>query len=72
MKYTKTVTIQTEQQFDSLHIGQWFKLGYSGAIGQYLGKTRTGADAVRYGKFGKQNAKRNKLMRQWAKSNGAK
>lgn len=72
MKYTKTVTIQTEQQLDNLHIGQWFKLGYSGAIGQYLGKTRAGVDAVRYGKFGKQNAQRNKLMRQWAKSNGAK
>ncbi len=72
MKYTKTVIIQTVQQFDTLQIGQWFKLGNNGESGQYFGFTPAGTDVVRYGKFGKQNAQRNKLMRKWAKSNGAK
>jgi hypothetical protein len=72
MRYTKTVIIHSKQGFDSLHIGQWFQLGKHGMKGQYLGKTRAGVDACRYGKFSTMNAVRNMLVRSWAKQNGAR
>lgn len=72
MRYTKTVTIQSIQQLDSLQAGQWFKLGDYGNPGQYMGKTRAGVDVVRHGKFSKASAKRNNLQRAYAKSHGAK
>jgi hypothetical protein len=72
-KYTKTVVIHSPLQLDSLHIGQWFKFGDTGQRGQYLGTTLSGSDACVYqNKFCKANAKRVKLIRKWAKSNGAK
>ena len=33
-KYIKTVTVYNEQQFDSMHPGQWFKWN-NGARGQW-------------------------------------
>jgi len=76
-KYTKTVIIFSPLCFDALQVGNWFK--WAGAPdagrGQWLGKTRAGVDAVRYqqDKFGKlSDTTRNKLVRAWAKQNGAK
>ena len=63
MKYTKTVTISSETQLRSLRIGQWFKYGHTGHKGQFLGKDKAGKPVVRMGKFGKENAIRNKLLR---------
>lgn len=77
MKYTKTVIISTNREFDSLHPGQWFQWAGAdgnGAGGQWYGKTRAGADAVRHqqGKWGKlSDTKRAALVRQWAKQHGA-
>lgn len=72
MRYIKTVTIHHVQQLDTLHIGQWFRMGEHGKPAQYLGTTRAGADITRHGKFNKQNAQRNKLLRGYAKAHGAK
>lgn len=66
MRYTSTITLNNVMDLDTLHIGQWFKLGENGEKAQYLGKTRAGVDVARYGKFSKENAKRNKLQRQFA------
>lgn len=77
-RYTKTVTVYSPLCFDALHVGQWFQwagASGNGSRGQWLGKTRSGADAVRYqtGNFGKMaDTKRNHLMRKWAVQNGAK
>lgn len=72
-KYQKTIVIYSAVELDSMHIGQWFKFGDTGQRGQYLGTTLAGSDAVVYqNKFCKANAKRVKLIRKWAKSNGAK
>lgn len=73
-KYIKTVTVYNEQQFDSMHPGQWFKWN-NGARGQWLGKTRAGVDYVRYqsGKFGsKSDCAHNALKRFTARLHGAK
>ena len=49
MKYTKTVTIRTNQDFDALHVGQWFVFaGAGGSRGQWYGKTLAGVDYVRH------------------------
>ena len=72
MKYGQAVTLQSGLELQTLHIGQWFKLGYSGATGQYLGQTRAGNYICRYGKLSKGNAARNKLLRNYAKINGSK
>lgn len=78
MRYIKTVTVYSPLCFDALKPGQWFQwAGAKGncSRGQWLGKTIAGVDAVRYqsDKFGKvADTTRNKLMRQWAKQNGAK
>lgn len=72
MRYIKTVTIHHVQQLDTLHIGQWFKLGEHGKPAQYLGTTRAGADITRHGKFSKMNAVRNGSLRAYAKALGAK
>ena len=77
-RYTKTVVVYSPLCFDALKPGQWFQWAGAdgnGSRGQWLGKTKAGADVVRYqsGKFGKfADTKRNKLMRQWAKQNGSK
>lgn len=72
MRYIKTVTIHHLQQLNSLHIGQWFRMGDYGKPAQYLGTTRAGSDVTRYGKFNKMNAVRNGLLRAYAKALGAK
>lgn len=72
MKFQPTITIHNELDLVFLQPGQWFKLGYSGAKGQYLGKTRSGTIVCRYGKFSKDNAKRNNLQRQYAINHGSK
>ena len=74
MKYSKTITIFSELQFDSMQVGQWFRWN-NGARGQWLGKTRAGVDVVRYqsGKFGnKSDLAHNALKRFYAKLHGAK
>lgn len=74
MKYLKTITIFSALEFDEFKPGQWFKWNH-GARGQWLGKTRAGVDVVRYqwGTYGKvSDNDRNRLLRTWAKSNGAK
>jgi hypothetical protein len=77
-RYVSTVTVYSPLCFDGLRVGQWFQWAGAdgnGSRGQWLGKTKAGADAVRYqsGKFGKvADTKRNHLMRKWALSNGAK
>lgn len=72
MRYVQTVTLYRLQQLDTLHVGQWFKLGEHGKPAQYLGTTCAGVDVVRHGKFSKMNAVRNRLLRSYAKTNGAK
>ena len=72
MRYTKTVTISTAKELDSLKVGQWFKFGQFGHPSQYMGTTLGGKDISRSGKFSKSNAIRNKLQRQYAKMLGAK
>lgn len=76
-RYIKTIIVYSNLCFDTMTPGQWFQ--WAGAPdagrGQWLGKTRAGVDAVRYqgGKFGKlADTTRNKLVRKWAKENGAK
>ena len=76
-RYTSTQIVYSPLCFDTMTPGQWFQ--WAGAPdagrGQWLGKTRAGVDAVRYqgGKFGKlADTTRNKLVRKWAKQNGAK
>ena len=79
-RYTKTITVYSPLCFDQLGFkpGQWFQWAGAkgnGSRGQWLGKTRAGVDALRYqsDKFGKfADTERNKLMRKWAKQNGAK
>lgn len=74
MKYTTTVTIFSELQFDAFKPGQWFEW-HNGARGQWLGKTRAGVDVVRYqsDKFGKvSDLAQNKIKRDYAKRWGAK
>ena len=72
-KYTKTVQINSVQELNTMHVGQWFKFGANGQRGQYLGTTRAGSDvAVYQNKFCKANAKRVGLMRDYAKRYGAK
>ena len=72
MRYTKTITLQSMQEVENFQVGQWFKLGNFGYPFQWLGKTKSGKDVVRSGKFSTANAVRNKLQRQYAKSLGAK
>ena len=78
MRYIKTVTVYSPLCFDALKPGQWFQWAGAdgnGSRGQWLGKTLAGVDAVRYqsGKIGKHaDSMRYKLMRKWAKQNGAK
>jgi hypothetical protein len=77
-RYTKTVIINNNMGFDALHPGQWFKwagAGGNGARGQWYGKTRAGADAVRHqsGSWGKlSDTRRAHLVRLWALQHGAK
>ena len=77
-RYTKTVIVYSPLCFDSLKVGQWFQWAGAkgnGSRGQWLGKTNAGVDALRYqsDKFWKfADTERNKLMRKWAKQNGAK
>ncbi|GAB6525163.1 hypothetical protein bcgnr5398_55510 [Bacillus cereus] len=74
MKYSKTITVYSEIQFDSMKPGQWFQWN-NGARGQWLGKTRAGVDYVRYqtGKFGsKSDCAHNALKRFTARLHGAK
>jgi hypothetical protein len=77
-RYTKTVIISSNQQFDQLQPGQWFQWSGAdgnGGRGQWYGKTRAGADAVRHqnGKWGKlSDTQRAALVRKWAKENGSK
>jgi hypothetical protein len=78
MKYVKTIVVYSPLCFSNLKPGQWFRWAGAdgnGSRGQYLGTTKAGADAVRYqsGSFGKfADTERNRLMRKWAKQNGAK
>jgi hypothetical protein len=77
-RYSKTVIISNNMQFDALHPGQWFQwagAGGNGGRGQWYGKTNAGADAVRHqsGKWGKlSDTQRAALVRKWAKENGSK
>lgn len=80
-KFLKTQIVYSPLCFDNatkFKPGQWFQWAGAdgnGSRGQWLGKTKAGADAVRYqsGKFGKfADTERNRLMRKWAKLNGAK
>ena len=78
MKYTKTVTIKTNQDFDQLHPGQWFVFdGAGGSRGQWYGKTRAGVDYVRHQPENrtwgaKIDTDRAKIIRASAKKWGAK
>lgn len=77
MKYVKTITVDSPMDFDTMHPGQWFKwAGAGGARAQWYGKTRAQVDAVRYQADRAWGAKtdtaRARLIRQWAKANGAK
>lgn len=67
MRYTKTVTVNTEKELVALHPGQWFKMGIHGYPGQFMGKDKEGKPLVRMGKFSTANAVRNKLLRKLAK-----
>lgn len=75
-KYQKTVTVYDLLQFDSLTPGQWIRWN-NGAKGQWLGKTRSGVDVVRYQpedrKWGQPvDCKRSAMLRKYAKSHGSK
>ena len=71
-RYTKTIIFNYAKELDNLPIGQWVQFGACGAKGQYLGTTSGNTDVIRWGKFSKANAKRNKLQRGYAKRHGAK
>ena len=71
-RYTKTVVFNYVQELDNLPIGQWVQYGAHGAKGQYLGTTFGNTDIIRWGKFSKSNAKRNKLQRKYALERGAR
>jgi hypothetical protein len=74
MKYISTQYITNVNQLSSLKPGQWFALE-SGQRGQYLGTTSKGVQVVRYqpDTFGKKrDTQGNKILRQYAKSYGAK
>lgn len=71
-RYTKTVVFNYVQELDNLPIGQWVQCGAYGAKGQYMGTTFGNTDVIRWGRFSKANAKRNKLQRDYAKRHGAK
>lgn len=73
MKYTNTRMV-IGQSFDGLKPGQWVMFD-SGIRGQFMGKTAAGVIVLRYqsGKFGeRKDTTSNKLLREYAKINGAK
>lgn len=79
MKYVSTIVVYSPLCFDNdLKPGQWFRwagASGSGSRGQWLGKTTAGEDVIRYQseKFGKfADTERNRLMRKYAKTKGAK
>jgi hypothetical protein len=76
-RFTKTVIIDSPMAFnEGLQPGQWFRwAGAGGARGQWYGKTRAQVDAVRYQAdraWGtKSDTERARIIRLWAKQNGA-
>jgi hypothetical protein len=73
-QYVKTIFVSSLSQLDTMKPGQWVAFD-SGNRGQYLGRTRAGVQVVRYqsGLFGEfKDTESNKLLRKYAKLNGAK
>ncbi len=66
-RFTQTRVLATVAQLHSLQPGQWIQF-VDGPRGQYLGTTAAGVECIRWqnGKFGKQNAKQNRPLRQYA------
>jgi hypothetical protein len=74
MQYQKTLQISYVGEFPSLRIGQWFQFTETAQRGQYLGKTRFGTIVVRWQQrrvFRKPDARGNKQLRAFAKTNGS-
>lgn len=73
-RYTSTVSIFSDADFDRIKPGQWVKT-IGGARGQYLGQTQSGVVVVRFqpGKFGaRRDTRNNATLRAYAKDYGAK
>ena len=73
MKYGKTLFLLNAQNIRGLQPGQWVQ-DATGARGQYLGKTDTGAIVVRWqnGKVEKRDAMNNRNLRRFAKVYGSR
>lgn len=78
-RFTQTRLIANESELSTCRPGQWVKL-QSGARGQYLGTTQQGVIVIRWQRelFGKQgadnrtDARQNAILRQYARTYGAR
>ena len=75
MQYVNTVLVSSIGAFNGIKPGQWIQIE-TGSRGQYLGKTKAGANVIRWqseqSKFARVDAKANKPLRQFAKLYGSK